>query len=185
MTDPSLIVCKLSILLKTTMDQLVIHLFSFLLQKELEASYPGMFRLLWRSALPCFPSSTSPHMLLSCSWQVPTYLPTYLVKFSNPIRKLGKLSSTFLRRTWYLVALGTLLCYHDNFLGSWQKCTLQCPMFRSSNYFEQGRKRNCSELFRPAITDSGICCAFNLNTDLKDSMYKKMVDEMKVFGKSE
>ena len=144
-------------ILKTTTDQLVIHLFSFLLQKELEASYPGMFRLLWRSALPCFPPPTSPHMLLSCSWQVPTYL----VKFSNPIRKLGNLSSTFLGRTCYLVAL---LCYHDNF---------------------QGRKRNCSELFRPAITDSGICCAFNLNTDLKDSMYKKMVDEMKVFGKSE
>ena len=72
LTDPSLVVCKLSILLKTTIDQLVIHLFSFLLQEELEASYPGMFRLLWRSALPCFPPPTSPHMLLSCSWQVPT-----------------------------------------------------------------------------------------------------------------
>ena len=113
LTDPSLVVCKLSILLKTTIDQLVIHLFSFLLQKELEASYPGMFRLLWRSALPCFPPSTSPHMLLSCSWQVPTYQPcTYLVKFSNPIRKLGKLSSTFLGRaylvlgsTWYTIML--------------------------------------------------------------------------------
>ena len=35
-------------------------------------------------------------------------------------------------------------------------------------------------MFRPAITDSGICCAFNLKTDLKDSMYKMMVDEMKV-----
>ena len=40
-------------------------------QEELDATYPAMFRLLWRSALPCFPSPASTrNMLLTCSWQV-------------------------------------------------------------------------------------------------------------------
>ena len=153
-TDPSLIVCKLSILLKTTIDQLVIHLFSFLLQKELEASYPGMFRLLWRSALPCFPPPTSPHMLLSCSWQVPTYL----VKFSNPIRKLGNLSSTFLGRTWYLVAVGsTIMLGFHIFLGLGRSapCCVPCsdiPIIFPSVGKETAR--SCSD--RPSLTLASV-----------------------------
>ena len=63
-----------------------------------------------------------------------------------------------------------------------RSASLSFPLFVQSltiSVFE-GRTRNCSELFSPAITDSGICCAFNLNTDLKDSLYKQLVDEMKV-----
>ena len=30
------------------------------------------------------------------------------------------------------------------------------------------------------ITDSGVCCAFNLDTHLKESNYSKLVQEMQV-----
>ena len=41
-------------------------------------------------------------------------------------------------------------------------------------------KVNCSSIFSPMITDSGVCCAFNLNLALKESTYSKLVAEMKV-----
>ena len=30
------------------------------------------------------------------------------------------------------------------------------------------------------ITDSGVCCAFNLESDLKESSYSHLVEEMQV-----
>ena len=44
----------------------------------------------------------------------------------------------------------------------------------------QGEEGNCSEIFTPVITDSGVCCAFNLESDLKESNYSHLVEEMQV-----
>ena len=44
----------------------------------------------------------------------------------------------------------------------------------------QGRLVNCSEIFTPVITDSGVCCGFNLKHDLKESSYSSLVNEMQV-----
>ena len=39
---------------------------------------------------------------------------------------------------------------------------------------------NCSAIFTPVITDTGVCCAFNLKSDLKESEYSHLVEEMQV-----
>ena len=39
---------------------------------------------------------------------------------------------------------------------------------------------NCSEIFKPVITDTGVCCAFNLERDLKESNYSSLVKELQV-----
>ena len=39
---------------------------------------------------------------------------------------------------------------------------------------------DCSEIFTPVITDSGVCCAFNTRLDLKQSNYSTLVAEMQV-----
>ena len=44
----------------------------------------------------------------------------------------------------------------------------------------QGKEVNCSEIFTPVVTDSGVCCAFNLHMDLKKSKYSELVEEMQV-----
>ena len=41
-----------------------------------------------------------------------------------------------------------------------------------------GKEVNCSEIFSPVITDSGVCCAFNLQDDLKESTFSRLVKEM-------
>ena len=42
----------------------------------------------------------------------------------------------------------------------------------------KGEKVNCSDIFTPVITDSGICCAFNLQDNLRDSDYSRLVHAM-------
>ena len=87
-------------------------------QEELAVAYPNLFRLLWKSALPCHLdplSPDSPYMLKKCTWQ--------------------------------------------------------------------GKQVNCSEIFTPVITDTGVCCAFNQRSNLKDSMYSRLVRDMQ--GKKE
>ena len=82
-------------------------------QEELALAYPNLFRLLWKSALPCSYdplSEDSAFMLKKCTWQ--------------------------------------------------------------------GNLVNCSDIFTPVITDSGVCCAFNHRSNLKDSMYSQLVKEM-------
>ena len=44
----------------------------------------------------------------------------------------------------------------------------------------QGKEVDCSKIFTPVITDSGVCCAFNLGSDLKKSNYSDLVEEMQV-----
>ena len=44
----------------------------------------------------------------------------------------------------------------------------------------QGEEVDCSEIFTPVISDSGVCCAFNLHRDLKRTNYSKLVEEMQV-----
>ena len=39
---------------------------------------------------------------------------------------------------------------------------------------------NCSEIFTPVITDTGVCCAFNLHMKFVDSEYSQLVKEMQV-----
>ena len=89
------------------------------------AAYPGLFRLLWHSGLPCSPSTSpsSPHLLR---------------------------------------------CSGEHHLGC-RRCSWQ------------GKVVNCSDIFTPVITDMGVCCSFNIKTDiLKDSPYKDLVEEMQV-----
>ena len=89
------------------------HLFS---QEELSRAFPNLFRLLWKSTLPCYPSNTSSpgsaHMLRECWWQ--------------------------------------------------------------------GEQIDCSKIFTPVITDTGVCCAFNLRTGLKESIYRQLVEKIQV-----
>ena len=42
----------------------------------------------------------------------------------------------------------------------------------------QGRTVNCSDMFTPVVTDSGICCALNVESNLKESEYSHLVTEM-------
>ena len=42
----------------------------------------------------------------------------------------------------------------------------------------QGRKMNCSEIFTPVITDTGVCCSFNPHSNLRESNYSQLVLEM-------
>ena len=44
----------------------------------------------------------------------------------------------------------------------------------------QGNEVNCSEIFTPVVTDSGVCCAFNQHMAFKESNYSKLVEEMQV-----
>ena len=44
----------------------------------------------------------------------------------------------------------------------------------------RGEQINCSEIFTPVITDTGVCCAFNLQTHFKESNYSQLVKEMQV-----
>ena len=44
----------------------------------------------------------------------------------------------------------------------------------------RGEQINCSEIFTPVITDTGVCCAFNLGSHLKESNYSELVKEMQV-----
>ena len=42
----------------------------------------------------------------------------------------------------------------------------------------KGEKVNCSDIFTPVITDSGVCCAFNLQDNLRESDYSRLVHTM-------
>ena len=42
----------------------------------------------------------------------------------------------------------------------------------------QGKDVNCSEIFIPVITDSGVCCAFNLQDNLRGSEFTRLVKSM-------
>ena len=42
----------------------------------------------------------------------------------------------------------------------------------------KGEDVNCSDIFTPVITDSGVCCAFNLQDNLRDSAYSRLVRTM-------
>ena len=42
----------------------------------------------------------------------------------------------------------------------------------------QGDVINCSDIFTPVVTDSGICCAFNVKNTLVESNYSRLVSEM-------
>ena len=44
----------------------------------------------------------------------------------------------------------------------------------------EGKEVNCSEIFTPVITDTGVCCAFNLQSDFKDSNYTSLVKDIQV-----
>ena len=39
---------------------------------------------------------------------------------------------------------------------------------------------NCSEIFTPVITDTGVCCAFNGHVSFVKSQYSELVKEMQV-----
>ena len=41
-----------------------------------------------------------------------------------------------------------------------------------------GRDVNCSDIFTSVVTDSGVCCAFNLQENLRESEYSRLVQAM-------
>ena len=63
---------------------------------------------------------------------------------------------------------------------------LTLPCFEEENKEEHmllscelaGKKINCSDIFTPVVTDSGICCAFNVKNTLVESNYSRLVSEM-------
>ena len=103
-----------------------------MLQEEHARLYSNLFRLLWKSTLPCYPSSSS---TLSMS--------THLLR---QCRSHGQRQR--------------------------QRTKRHCRW--------EGKQVNCSEIFTPVITDSGVCCAFNLQDHLKESAYGSLVKEMQV-----
>ena len=42
----------------------------------------------------------------------------------------------------------------------------------------QGEVIDCSDIFTPVVTDSGICCALNVKSSLEESNYSRLVTEM-------
>ena len=78
---------------------------------------------------------------------------------------------------FWLLWQSTLACYpsSSSALSTSAHLLRQC--------WWQGKEVNCSEIFSPVITDSGVCCAFNLRTDLKNSTYSQLVTQMKVAEK--
>ena len=42
-----------------------------------------------------------------------------------------------------------------------------------------GNDVNCSDVFTPVVTDSGVCCAFNMQDNLEDSEYSRLVQAMR------
>ena len=42
-----------------------------------------------------------------------------------------------------------------------------------------GNQVNCSDIFTQIVTDSGVCCAFNVHDNLKESEYSRLVREMR------
>ena len=47
----------------------------------------------------------------------------------------------------------------------------------------KGEDVNCSDIFTPVITDSGVCCAFNLQDNLRESDYSRLVRTMQGVSK--
>merc|ERR1712046_421299 len=47
-----------------------------------------------------------------------------------------------------------------------------------------GLKVDCSDLFRRVPTDMGMCCALNTVDPLRDSEYKRLVEELRGHGKT-
>ena len=50
-------------------------------------------------------------------------------------------------------------------------------MIRSCSWL--GNQVNCSDIFTQVVTDSGVCCAFNVQDNLKESEYSRLVNEMR------
>ena len=42
-----------------------------------------------------------------------------------------------------------------------------------------GNDVNCSDVFTPVVTDSGVCCAFNMQENLENSEYSRLVRAMR------
>ena len=42
----------------------------------------------------------------------------------------------------------------------------------------QGEVIDCSDIFTPVVTNSGICCALNVKSSLEESDYSRLVTEM-------
>ena len=56
------------------------------------------------------------------------------------------------------------------------KSTEEAYMLRQCSW--QGKVINCSDIFTPVVTDSGICCALNVESHLKESNYSRLVTTM-------
>ena len=50
-------------------------------------------------------------------------------------------------------------------------------MIRSCSWL--GNQVNCSDIFTQVVTDSGVCCAFNVQENLKESEFSRLVNEMR------
>ena len=56
------------------------------------------------------------------------------------------------------------------------KSTEEAYMLRQCSW--QGKTVNCSDIFTPVVTDSGICCAFNVKNTLKETEFSGLLAEM-------
>ena len=67
--------------------------------------------------------------------------------------------------------------WHSDERSRFEGKQVLCPYFPGNKIKTQVK---CSEIFTPVITDNGVCCAFNLHMNFKDSDYSQLVREMQV-----
>ena len=86
--------------------------------------------------------------------------------FVHPQEELSRIYPNLFRLLWS----SALPCSQDPSDPSKAHLLQQCSW--------QGQMVNCSDIFTPVITDSGVCCAFNMKDNLEPSNYSQLVREM-------
>ena len=82
-----------------------------------------------------------------------------------PTRQLSTIYPNLFRIMWY----SGLPCFHQPDVT---------PGFLLKNCSWAGQDVDCRKIFETVPTDSGMCCAFNLKSDLKPSNYSTFVKTM-------
>ena len=84
-----------------------------------------------------------------------------ITRSTFPMDEIGKNFTSLFNLLWN----SNLPCFNSSKTNIFllQKCSLY------------GKEEDCSKLFKPILTASGICCSFNHKTILRDSEYRKLL----------
>ena len=108
----------------------------------------------------------SKEMLLLLRYQIIKKLPfTSVLNYSSQ-EALSRIYPNLFRLLWHTM----LPCFPKRNNPNEAHMLHQCKW--------QGKLVNCSDIFTPVVTDSGICCAFNVKNTLVESNYSRLVSEM-------